>query len=107
MDMVAKEEAADEISPASGASALTDVLGMLPNGMMVLPCPFCGKTKALEIITGAELMDEEQEYWQHSASYSVVCSAATPNGKGGCGAMGGFSDTEAAAVNRWNTRAPN
>jgi hypothetical protein len=100
-------EMQDEIEAAGAASALDDGLGVLLNGMMALRCPFCGKSKALEIITGAKLMDEEQEYWQHSASYSVVCNAAKPNGKGGCGAMSGFADTEVAAVNRWNTRTPN
>ena len=28
-------------------------------------CPFCGETKALEIIKGSELMDENQEFWEH------------------------------------------
>ena len=92
---------------SSGTSALDDGLGVLRNGMMTLPCPFCGKTKSLEVITGLDLMDEEQEFWQHSESYSVVCSAARPGGKGGCGAMGGFTDTAVGAVNKWNSRAPN
>lgn len=74
---------------------------------VLLPCPFCGRTTALEIITGRELMDDEQEYWQHSEAYGVICNAARPYGKGGCGAMGGFADTETAAATRWNTRTPN
>ena len=68
-------------------------------------CPFCGKSGTATVITGSELMDEEQEYWQHSASYAVVCDAATSGGKGGCGAMGGFAETEAAAIANWNTRS--
>ena len=90
-----------QTKPAGRASVSTAGLGAL------LPCPFCGKSDTLEVITGSELMDEDQEYWQHSESYGVVCSAANPGGKGGCGAMGGFSETEAAAVAMWNTRAPN
>ncbi len=93
------ENAQDTNNAAGGRSRSTDVLGE------AAPCPFCGKAETLEIITGAELMDEDQEFYQHSASYSVVCNAANPNGKGGCGAMGGFCDTEEAALARWNTRA--
>jgi hypothetical protein len=68
-------------------------------------CPFCGKTETLLVVSGRELMDDEQEYWQHSESFGVVCDASKPGGKGGCGAMGGFMPTEADAVGRWNMRA--
>lgn len=71
----------------------------------LLPCPFCGKDHALEVITGQELMDDDQEFWQHSDSFAIICSAASPGGKGGCGAMGGFAATEQAAIERWNNRA--
>ncbi len=75
-----------------------------PIDIPVMPCPFCGKKDTLEVITGAEFMDEDQEFYQHSESFAVVCNAATPNGKGGCGAMGGFADTSKAAIDHWNTR---
>jgi hypothetical protein len=69
-----------------------------------LPCPFCGKQHTLQVISGQELMDENQEFWQHSESFGVVCDASTPDGKGGCGAMGGFKPTEDEAIEAWNTR---
>lgn len=69
-----------------------------------LPCPFCGQTDPLKIITGAELMDDEQEYWTHSESFAVICNAAKPDGPGGCGACGGFGNSEADAVANWNKR---
>ena len=51
-------------------------------------------------------MDEDQEYWQHSDCFAVICSAGHPNGKGGCGTTGGFQITKDAAIAAWNTRAP-
>lgn len=71
----------------------------------IKPCPFCGQHKTLEVISGWELMGEEQEFWTHSDSFAVICSAAKPDGKGGCGATGGFMQTEDAAISTWNTRA--
>ena len=70
----------------------------------VLPCPFCGKQHTLQVISGQELMGEDQEFWQHSESFGVVCDASTPDGKGGCGATGGFKPTEDEAIEAWNTR---
>lgn len=69
-----------------------------------LPCPFCGKQHTLQVISGQELMGEDQEFWQHSESFGVVCDASTPDGKGGCGATGGFKPTEDEAIEAWNTR---
>lgn len=69
-----------------------------------LPCPFCGKQQTLQVISGQELMGEDQEFWQHSDSFGVVCDASSPDGKGGCGAMGGFKPTEDEAIEAWNTR---
>ena len=69
-----------------------------------LPCPFCGKQHTLQLISGQELMGEDQEFWQHSESFGVVCDASQPEGKGGCGAMGGFKPTEEEAIEAWNTR---
>lgn len=73
--------------------------------MELKPCPFCGKTETLEVITGHQLMDEEQEFWPHSESFCVVCDASNPNGKGGCGACGGFQSTEPLAIDHWNKRS--
>ena len=70
-----------------------------------LPCPFCGKQQTLQVISGQELMGEDQEFWQHSDSFGVVCDASSPDGKGGCGAMGGFKPTEDEAIEAWNTRS--
>lgn len=70
-----------------------------------LPCPFCGKQHTLQVISGQELMGEDQEFWQHSESFGVVCDASSPDGKGGCGAMGGFKPTEDEAIEAWNTRS--
>ena len=70
-----------------------------------LPCPFCGKQHTIQVISAQELMGEDQEFWQHSESFGVVCDASTPDGKGGCGAMGGFKPTEDEAIEAWNTRA--
>lgn len=69
-----------------------------------LPCPFCGKQHTLQLISGQELMGEDQEFWQPSESFGVVCDASQPEGKGGCGAMGGFKLTEEEAIEAWNTR---
>lgn len=74
-------------------------------GLERLPCPFCGKTEALEMIAGRELMDYEQEFWPHAESWAVICSAETPKGKGGCGAMGGFALSEDLALEKWNMRS--
>lgn len=70
-----------------------------------LPCPFCWKQHTLQVISGQELMGEDQEFWQHSESFGVVCDASSPDGKGGCGAMGGFKPTEDEAIEAWNTRS--
>jgi len=72
--------------------------------MKLLPCPYCGKTETLELVTGAEFMDENQEYYEHSDSFTVVCNCATQIGKGGCGATGGFGLTIDEAVGKWNKR---
>ena len=71
----------------------------------LLACPFCGKSETLEIVTGQAFMDDDQEFWQHSDSFAVVCSAANPGGKGGCGAMGGFAANENDAITKWNKRS--
>lgn len=79
--------------------------GTLDVTVSLAPCPFCGKTRALEIIKGSDLMDEDQEFWEHQESFAVICSAKVPDGKGGCGACGGFDETPVGAISNWNMRA--
>ena len=99
--MTIEHQQQEQQTPSGAASELSGGVGVF------LPCPFCGKVETLEIITGAELMDDDQECWQHSFSFAVICNAANPGGRGGCGAMGGFSATEAGATDGWNMRTPN
>ena len=54
------------------------------------PCPFCGKTSALEI------MNIDDGY-----AFYVKCSWV----KGGCGILTGGQETIDAAIDFWNTRA--
>lgn len=71
------------------------------------PCPFCGHSAAPKVIDSeefADIVDGEFDA-SNSVSYAVVCDASNPGGPGGCGAMGGFAPTEAAAVDLWNRRA--
>ena len=71
------------------------------------PCPFCGGANA-------EVIDEIEEYLEKwgdefdesgldvgRPSKAVVC----PCTKGGCGAIGGWRETEAEAIEAWNRRA--
>ena len=83
----------------------TIAAGTLDVTVSLKACPFCGETKALEIIKGSELMDENQEFWEHQESFAVICSAKFPDGKGGCGSCGGFNETTIGAISNWNTRA--
>ncbi len=74
----------------------------------LLPCPFCGLTHALKVVSAEELAnegDDDAEPWMHSPSFAVVCDASRPDGPGGCGSQGGFKPTEAEAVENWNRRA--
>lgn len=67
-------------------------------------CPFCGKSGAARIVLASEMYPDEENY-QHSESYAVMCDASSPNGPGGCGASGGFKQTEEAAIEAWQARA--
>jgi len=67
------------------------------------PCPMCGKSVAK--VTTSSDMFPEQEDEGNSESYAVVCDAHMPNGPGGCGASGGFAQTEGEAIAAWNRRA--
>jgi hypothetical protein len=69
----------------------------------LLPCPFCGKTKALETLWSSEIQGDE---WDGSNDdmCQIVCSAATDSGNKGCGSSSGFKLNEELAVELWNTR---
>jgi Lar family restriction alleviation protein len=61
------------------------------------PCPFCGKT---EIV----VFDDQQVHivWRGNVTYAAVCDF---NNKG-CGASGGYRETESEAIEAWNQRSP-
>lgn len=69
---------------------------------LVARCPFCSASCA-KVTTASELNDEDEPY-EHSESYAVICDAHMPNGPGGCGASSGFFDTATQAVVAWNRR---
>lgn len=69
----------------------------------LLPCPFCGQSKALEIVTASSLQEYPDEYL-HSESWGVICNASTDDKLGGCGAQGGFMLSQSEAVALWNSR---
>ena len=76
----------------------------------LLPCPFCGQESAVELIdsdTFREMQPWEEDDEGNMIYWSVMCDASKPNGKGGCGASGGFMPTKEQAIERWNIRAPN
>ena len=64
------------------------------------PCPFCGKdaAKVMSPIDNDELSYIYQDGW------SVVCDASGRGGKGGCGAVSGWSADEETARKSWNRR---
>lgn len=71
------------------------------------PCPFCGKSNALKIMTAQELAeegDDDPEPWVHSEAWAVLCDGSKPNGPGGCGASAGFFPTVEQALQHWNVR---
>lgn len=69
-------------------------------------CPFCGHAKAPMLTSAEELHreDDDDSPWPHSDSWAVICDASRPDGRGGCGAMGGFFPTEQQAAEKWNAR---
>ena len=56
------------------------------------PCPFCGGTNPVGMIRKSDGWSE----W-----FLVLCDC----GDGGCGANGGWRQTENAAAEAWNRRA--
>jgi len=65
-------------------------------------CPFCGRDDCIEVVSGAEIDECEDEFsYPHSECYTAVCNVH----KGGCGADAGYTDTREKALIKWNTRA--
>ena len=65
--------------------------------MKLLPCPFCGGKKSLIVACKAvisENFDLEDNF------FAVCCSARNK----GCGATGGYDESEELAIIRWNRR---
>jgi len=65
------------------------------------PCPFCGKKDTLELTSCVEL--EECANFESCDVDPFVCVVCSSN-KGGCGATGGYSDSEQGAFEKWNRR---
>lgn len=59
----------------------------------LLPCPFCGKT--------------ETAIWELEGFEPFNCCVFCDRTEGGCGAAGGFGETEDEAIEAWNRRANN
>lgn len=70
------------------------------------PCPFCSHPTAAKITNSVDFQDLVGGDFDESNAvfYAVVCDASKPNGPGGCGAMGGFAESPAAATTIWNAR---
>ena len=88
---------------AGGPAALSAGLG-------ALPCPFCGKAETVEVVdsdTFSNLLPWDDDALGNPLYWAVICSAGHPDGKGGCGASGGFYMTKDEAIRRWNIRTPN
>lgn len=56
-------------------------------------CPFCGSTQI-------EWFDEDCGCCSDVKQFALVCNIL----KGGCGATGGYRDTEEEAIEVWNQR---
>lgn len=58
----------------------------------LLPCPFCGQIKALICVPSDD---------NATIGWCVICDHT----ESGCGAAGGFRETEEEAIEAWNRRA--
>lgn len=65
------------------------------------PCPHCEKKDTLELTNCVEL--EECANFESCDTDPFVCVVCNSN-KGGCGATGGYSDSEEGAIEKWNRR---
>ena len=61
-------------------------------------CPFCGKTESLRLIDSNEFKCENCKTLM--PQYTIICDMTQK----GCGAVGGYRDTESDAVEAWNKR---
>lgn len=64
----------------------------------LLPCPFCGESKASDFERNDEYYDDDLPTSEHQ--FRVICDATD----GGCGSSTGFRKTTEAARKLWNTR---
>lgn len=76
-----------------------------PKPDQLLPCPHCGQSDTVVLAWDSEIAGDD---WtgENTDTRVVVCDASHPNGRGGCGASGGFSEDESVAISKWNRRAP-
>lgn len=65
----------------------------------LIPCPFCGLTDSLRVLDENEI-NEWEEFLLKNPWYAVLCCST----KEGCGATGGYRETEVEAVVAWNMR---
>lgn len=70
----------------------------------LLPCPFCGNAERVAV-KPYRFSDDGGEPFDWG--FTAQCSAAgfDDNPKRGCGAMSGWAETQAEAVEAWNRRA--
>lgn len=68
----------------------------------LLPCPFCGNADSPTLRKTETLEHIEQSIF--TGGFMVICDASSWNGKHGCGASSGWSETETEAVADWNRR---
>jgi hypothetical protein len=66
----------------------------------LLPCAHCNKIDSVELMTGAEVDESSGREPAKEISYVAICSTWS----GGCGATGGYGETEDAARKKWNQR---
>ena len=65
------------------------------------PCPFCGNSTAVSLIDESDM---------NCTNYVVVCSVVEltnypqDDWKCGCGATGGYAQSQTKAVEQWNRR---
>lgn len=69
----------------------------------LLPCPFCGKSDTVKIMTAAECLCLDDPTEWDKTHYVVACDKAIEDG---CGASTGFDhESPEKAAEAWNTRA--
>lgn len=66
------------------------------------PCPFCGREPDL-MISPEESTNNGRGTTTYTPQHWYVCCSAA-DGRGGCGAAGGFAQSKDTAVRLWNTR---